>query len=82
LKAVLLVAAAGGGLPQWSSNAEACRRRAPTTAMSCRERKRRLPWASAGSWINASPDLRQSISIATAIAPVDHLGASQLTAAA
>jgi pyrroloquinoline quinone biosynthesis protein B len=43
MKAVVPGAAAGGGFPQWNSNAEACRRTGAGDPLPCRERKRRLP---------------------------------------
>jgi coenzyme PQQ biosynthesis protein B len=85
LKAVVLEAAAGGGFPQWNSNAEARRQAPADDGHVVRRTQASLAVGGEGErWfpINASPDLRQSISIATAIAPVDRLGASQLAAAA
>jgi pyrroloquinoline quinone biosynthesis protein B len=64
MKAVVLGAAAGGGFPQWNSNAEACRRaRAGDSAAAPRTQASLAVSADGERWflINASPDLRQQI---------------------
>jgi pyrroloquinoline quinone biosynthesis protein B len=64
LRAVVLGAAAGGGFPQWNSNAEACRR-ARRGDLAARPRTQASIAVSrdGASWfvINASPDLRAQI---------------------
>lgn len=64
MRAVVLGAAAGGGFPQWNSNAEACRR--ARAGDSCAVARSQASLAVSGDgkrWflINASPDLRQQI---------------------
>jgi pyrroloquinoline quinone biosynthesis protein B len=64
VKAVVLGAAAGGGFPQWNSNAEACRRARAGDAQATPRTQASLAVSSDGErWflINASPDLRQQI---------------------
>ena len=64
MKAVVLGAAAGGGFPQWNSNAEACRRaRAGDAEPSPRTQASLAVSGDGERWflINASPDLRQQI---------------------
>jgi pyrroloquinoline quinone biosynthesis protein B len=64
MKAVVLGAAAGGGFPQWNSNAEACRRaRAGDVKASPRTQASLALSGDGERWflINASPDLRQQI---------------------
>src|SRR5204863_7284075 len=64
MKAVVLGAAAGGGFPQWNSNAEACRRaRAGDAKASPRTQASLAVSGDAERWflINAAPDLRQQI---------------------
>ena len=64
IRAVVLGAAAGGGFPQWNSNAEACRRaRAGDPAAPSRHQASLAVSADGQSWyiLNASPDLRQQI---------------------
>jgi pyrroloquinoline quinone biosynthesis protein B len=64
MKAVVLGAAAGGGFPQWNSNAAACRRaRAGDTNAMARTQASLAVSGDGERWflINASPDLRQQI---------------------
>jgi pyrroloquinoline quinone biosynthesis protein B len=64
MKAVVLGAAAGGGFPQWNSNAEACRRaRAGDGRVVARSQASLAVSGDGKRWflINASPDLRQQI---------------------
>ena len=64
MKAVVLGAAAGGGFPQWNSNAEACRRaRAGEPGVAPRTQASLAVSGDGERWflINASPDLRQQI---------------------
>lgn len=64
MKAVVLGAAAGGGFPQWNSNAEACRRARAGDIVAVPRTQASLAVSGDGErWflINASPDLRQQI---------------------
>ena len=64
LRAVVLGAAAGGGFPQWNSNAEACRRARTGQPGAVSRTQASLAVSGDGErWflINASPDLRQQI---------------------
>lgn len=64
MKAVVLGAAAGGGFPQWNSNAEACRRARAGDSKAMARTQASLAVSGDGErWflINASPDLRQQI---------------------
>jgi pyrroloquinoline quinone biosynthesis protein B len=64
MRAVVLGAAAGGGFPQWNSNAEACRRARAGEAGAAPRSQASLAVSGDGErWflINASPDLRQQI---------------------
>jgi pyrroloquinoline quinone biosynthesis protein B len=64
VKAVVLGAAAGGGFPQWNSNAEACRRARSGDPHAAPRTQASLAVSGDGDrWflINASPDLRQQI---------------------
>jgi pyrroloquinoline quinone biosynthesis protein B len=64
MKAVVLGAAAGGGFPQWNSNAEACRRARAGDRRAVARSQASLAVSGDGErWflINASPDLRQQI---------------------
>jgi len=64
MRAVVLGAAAGGGFPQWNSNAEACRRARAGDARALPRTQASLAVSGDGErWflINASPDLRQQI---------------------
>jgi len=64
VRAVLLGAAAGGGFPQWNSNADACRRARSGDPRAARRTQASLAVSGDGErWflINASPDLREQI---------------------
>jgi pyrroloquinoline quinone biosynthesis protein B len=64
MRAVVLGAAAGGGFPQWNSNAEACRRvRAGEAGVVARTQASLAVSGDGARWflVNASPDLRQQI---------------------
>ena len=64
MKAIVLGAAAGGGFPQWNSNAPACRRaRAGDSAAKPRTQASVAVSADGERWflLNTSPDLRQQI---------------------
>jgi pyrroloquinoline quinone biosynthesis protein B len=72
LRAIVLGAAAGGGFPQWNSNAPACRRARAGDNQARRRTQASL--AVSGDnvhWflINASPDLRQQIEATDALVP-------------
>ncbi|HEY4166245.1 MAG TPA: pyrroloquinoline quinone biosynthesis protein PqqB [Reyranella sp.] len=64
MRAVVLGAAAGGGFPQWNSNAEGCRRARSGDPGAKRRTQASLAVSGDGErWflINASPDLREQI---------------------
>ncbi len=64
MRAVVLGAAAGGGFPQWNSNAEACRRaRSGEPGFLSRTQASLAVSGDGERWflVNASPDLRQQI---------------------
>ena len=64
MRAVVLGAAAGGGFPQWNSNAEACRRAREGAPGTVARTQASLALSGDGErWflVNASPDLRQQI---------------------
>jgi pyrroloquinoline quinone biosynthesis protein B len=64
MKAVVLGAAAGGGFPQWNSNADGCRRARAGDPLVQPRTQASLAISSDGErWflLNASPDLRQQI---------------------
>ena len=72
MRVVVLGAAAGGGFPQWNSNAEACRRaRAGDPAAQPRTQAAIAVAGDGPSWtvINASPDLRQQIEMTPELQP-------------
>jgi pyrroloquinoline quinone biosynthesis protein B len=85
LDIVVLGAAAGGGFPQWNSNAPACRR-----ARSCDPRARARSQASLAvsansrDWLilNASPDLRQQIEATRQLQPREGLRSSPIVGVA
>ena len=65
-------AAAGGGFPQWNSNAEACRRARAGEPGAARRTQASLAVSGDGErWflINASPDLREQIQAQTVLHP-------------
>lgn len=70
---LILGAGAGGGVPQWNSNSEACRRarageRAQLTQSGLAVSADGRQWV----LLNASPDLRQQIAASPALHPVQH----------
>ncbi|ONG55866.1 pyrroloquinoline quinone biosynthesis protein PqqB [Pseudoroseomonas deserti] len=72
IQALVLGAAAGGGFPQWNSNAPACNRaRAGDPAARPRHQASLAVSADGRRWfvINASPDLRQQIAENRALQP-------------
>ncbi len=82
MHAVVLGAAAGGGFPQWNSNAVACRRAragdaaaAPCTQASLAVSADGERWA----LINASPDLREQIGRSEFLHPRDGLRSTPIT---
>lgn len=81
LRAVVLGAAAGGGFPQWNSNAPACRaaRRGETRAKA-RTQASLAVSANDRDWflLNASPDLRLQIEAAPVLHPRDGLRSSPI----
>src|SRR6516225_3469085 len=81
LHAVVLGAAAGGGFPQWNSNAAACRRARrgdpaarPRTQASLAVSANRRDWFV----LNASPDLRSQIESTPPLHPRDGLRSSPI----
>ncbi len=72
MRAVILGAAAGGGFPQWNSNAEGCRRaRAGDPAAKPRNQASLAVSADGDHWflLNATPDLRAQIERAPFLYP-------------
>ena len=72
MKVVVLGAAAGGGFPQWNSNAEGCRRaRAADPAAPPRTQAGLAVSGDGESWflLNASPDLRTQLERTAALHP-------------
>ncbi len=81
MRAVVLGAAAGGGFPQWNSNAPACRRaRAGDPAAPRRTQASVAVSADGRSWflLNASPDLRQQIEATPVLHPQEGLRSSPI----
>ncbi|MEA2755650.1 MAG: pyrroloquinoline quinone biosynthesis protein [Aliidongia sp.] len=79
--AVVLGAAAGGGFPQWNSNAAACRRaRAGDPAATARTQASLAVSADGAHWflLNASPDLRRQIELAPILHPQHGLRSSPI----
>jgi pyrroloquinoline quinone biosynthesis protein B len=79
--AVVLGAAAGGGFPQWNSNAAACRRaRSGDPAAKPRLQASLAVSADGSSWflLNASPDLRRQIELAPFLQPQHGLRSSPI----
>jgi pyrroloquinoline quinone biosynthesis protein B len=79
--AAVLGAAAGGGFPQWNSNAEACRRaRNGDPAAKSRTQASLAVSADGSSWflLNASPDLRRQIELAPFLHPRQGLRSSPI----
>ena len=81
MRAVVLGAAAGGGFPQWNSNADACRRsRAGDPAAPARSQASLAVSAESENWflLNASPDLRQQIAASAFLQPRSGLRSSPI----
>src|SRR5690242_10704536 len=81
MRAVVLGAAAGGGFPQWNSNAEACRRARAGDAAALPRTQASLAVSGDGKrWflINASPDLRQQIEARDILHPQHGLRSSPI----
>lgn len=83
MRAIVLGAAAGGGFPQWNSNAEACRRaRAGDPLVQARTQASVAVCGEGPAWtlLNASPDLRQQIGATPALHPAAGLRSSPIAA--
>jgi pyrroloquinoline quinone biosynthesis protein B len=81
MKAMVLGAAAGGGFPQWNSNAAACNRaRRGDPAARARTQASLAVSADGQHWFlcNASPDLRQQIEATPELHPRDGLRSSPI----
>jgi pyrroloquinoline quinone biosynthesis protein B len=82
LHAVVLGSAAGGGFPQWNSNAPACRRaRRGDAAAIARSQASVAVSANEQDWfvLNASPDLRLQIEATAALHPREGLRSSPIS---
>jgi pyrroloquinoline quinone biosynthesis protein B len=82
MRAIVLGAAAGGGFPQWNSNAPACRRaRAGDPAARPRTQASVAISGDGSAWtlLNASPDLRQQIAVTPELHPDAGLRSSPIT---
>jgi pyrroloquinoline quinone biosynthesis protein B len=82
LEAVVLGSAAGGGFPQWNSNAPACRRaRAGDKAAVPRTQASLAVAANGRDWfvLNASPDLRLQIEATLSLHPLEGLRSSPIS---
>src|ERR1700730_1260358 len=83
MKVLVLGAAAGGGFPQWNSNAPACRRsRAGDSNARARTQVGLAVSADGESWVllNASPCLRRQIELPPALHPYKDLRSSPIAA--
>ncbi len=81
MRAVVLGAAAGGGFPQWNSNAPGCRRaRQGDPAAKPRNQASVAVSADSKSWfvLNAAPDLRAQIEGAAVLQPREGLRSSPI----
>ena len=81
LEAVVLGSAAGGGFPQWNSNAPACRRaRNGDNVAAPRSQASLAVSANGRDWfvLNASPDLRLQIEAASVLHPREGLRSSPI----
>ena len=81
IEAVVLGSAAGGGFPQWNSNARACRRaRAGDKTAVPRTQASLVVSANGREWfvLNASPDLRLQIEAASVLHPRNGLRSSPI----
>jgi pyrroloquinoline quinone biosynthesis protein B len=82
MKALVLGAAAGGGFPQWNSNAAACNRaRAGDAAAPARTQASLAVSADGQHWflLNASPDLRQQIEATPELRPREGLRSTPIS---
>jgi pyrroloquinoline quinone biosynthesis protein B len=82
VRAVVLGSAAGGGFPQWNSNAPACRRaRQGDTAARVRSQVSLSVSANDNDWfvLNAAPDLRLQIEATSYLHPREGLRSSPIT---
>jgi pyrroloquinoline quinone biosynthesis protein B len=82
LHAVVLGSAAGGGFPQWNSNAPACRRaRREDAAATARSQASVAVSANEQDWfvLSASPDLRLQIEATAALHPREGLRSSPIS---
>jgi pyrroloquinoline quinone biosynthesis protein B len=82
LDVVVLGSAAGGGFPQWNSNAPACRRaRSGDKSAVPRTQASIAVSGNADDWfvLNASPDLRLQIEASSALHPREGLRSSPIT---
>src|ERR1700675_1764446 len=78
----VLGAAAGGGFPQWNSNAVACQRsRSGDPQARPRTQASLAVSANGAQWflLNASPDLRQQIEAAPCLRPFEGLRSSPIS---
>jgi pyrroloquinoline quinone biosynthesis protein B len=85
LDIVVLGAAAGGGFPQWNSNAPACRRaRSRDPRARARSQASLAVSANSRDWLilNASPDLRQQIEATRQLQPREGLRSSPIVGVA
>lgn len=74
MKIIMLGAAAGGGFPQWNSNAGGCRRARSGDPLAKSRTQTSVAVSRDGErWfvLNASPDLRQQINDTPALHPRD-----------
>ncbi len=72
MKAVVLGAAAGGGFPQWNSNAAGCRRARAGDPLALPRTQASIAVSGDGEhWylLNASPDLREQIGATPVLHP-------------
>ena len=77
----VLGAAAGGGFPQWNSNAVGCRRARAGDPQAKARTQASVAVSADGDWwflLNASPDLRQQIEAATCLHPHHGLRSSPI----
>jgi pyrroloquinoline quinone biosynthesis protein B len=83
MRAIVLGSAAGGGFPQWNSNAEACRRARAGDPAARPRTQASLAVAGLGPFwtlLNASPDLRQQIEATPELHPATALRSSPIGA--
>jgi pyrroloquinoline quinone biosynthesis protein B len=80
LEAVVLGSAAGGGFPQWNSNAPACRRARSGDGAAPRSQASLAVSTNGNDWfvLNASPDLRLQIEATEALHPREGLRSSPI----